>query len=174
MTLEMEVGQRLKDLRSALDFSQREIADLFGSTQQTWADYESERSIPHGSTLARLAGDHYIDLNWLLTGRGKMFIELGDGDDLLLDDPQLFSLNSANRIREDLVSAAVEAIEIHLDQVGAELTAIDRGTLVVLICRVHARKLRNVTKVTAPDILVDQDICDILQAFIRQDPPLPE
>lgn len=65
--------QRLKDLREDLDKKQEEIAQLLGTTQQTYSIWErGEREIPfhHAITLAKF---YKVSLDYIagLTNRRK-------------------------------------------------------------------------------------------------------
>jgi len=48
------------------------MADEGGVKQQTWGGYERGKSNPSVQVLQKLAVQHNVDLDWLLTGRGEM------------------------------------------------------------------------------------------------------
>lgn len=66
------VGGRLKQVRTKIEKTQDEMADEVGVKQQTWGGYERGKSNPSIRVLQKLAVEHSINLDWLLTGRGDM------------------------------------------------------------------------------------------------------
>ena len=88
----MSVGQRLKELRKLKKISQGEIAELLKCSQACVSGYErDEREMPY-STLAFIANCYNVNLNWLLTGTGDMFL-----DDFV---PQSRDLTYVNYIKQ--------------------------------------------------------------------------
>lgn len=69
----MAVGGRLKEARSALGLTQKELCALIEKPLPSLRDYELGKSIPGGEAVAGLvrAG---INANWLLTGEGPMLL----------------------------------------------------------------------------------------------------
>jgi transcriptional regulator with XRE-family HTH domain len=67
-------SERLKQVRVALQLTQTEIAESIGVSQQAWTHYEKERRYPYLQQLTQLVLKYNINLNWLLTGEGEMFI----------------------------------------------------------------------------------------------------
>jgi transcriptional regulator with XRE-family HTH domain len=79
-TNENPVGERLREIRKYYRKSQRDMAAALGIGIITWQNYERGVNLPKISTLSKLAD---IDVNWILTGRGKMlksFETTGSGD----------------------------------------------------------------------------------------------
>ena len=67
------VGQRLKLLRETLNLSQAKLAKKLKVSQSAISKWESgERDIPT-AILVRLKKEFGVNLNWLLSGEGKMF-----------------------------------------------------------------------------------------------------
>jgi transcriptional regulator with XRE-family HTH domain len=67
-------GLRLKDIRCALDLSQDEIAAKFGISRQYWSSFEKDREILNNEKLVKLTKYFNVNINYLLTGEGEMFI----------------------------------------------------------------------------------------------------
>ena len=66
--------ERLKEIRIAKGLSQREIADELGIELRRWRSYEYEtRGIPV-ETLKQLIDTFNVNLNYLFSGTGPMFI----------------------------------------------------------------------------------------------------
>lgn len=71
----MSVNERLKLIRSAYNESQAKFCKRFNIPQQTYANYElGGRSIPE-SLMINLRTNFNINLNWLITGEGNMYLE---------------------------------------------------------------------------------------------------
>jgi len=68
------IGQRLKKLREELNLSQGKMANLLGVSQSALSKWESgKREIPIG-VLIKLKQKFNVNLNWLLSGQGDMFL----------------------------------------------------------------------------------------------------
>lgn len=67
------IGGRLKEVRAALELTQKELCALIEKPLPSLRDYELGKSIPGGEAIAALirAG---INANWLLTGKGPMLL----------------------------------------------------------------------------------------------------
>jgi transcriptional regulator with XRE-family HTH domain len=70
------LGNRLKKVREAMEYSQKDMAEAIQTNTRTWQIYEAGKSVPGGKSIERLV--HLgIDANWLLTGKGSMMRERG-------------------------------------------------------------------------------------------------
>jgi len=67
----MNLGDRLKQARENLRFTQKEMAAALNTNPQTLRVYESNKSIPGGNVLEALARLG-ININWILTGEGEI------------------------------------------------------------------------------------------------------
>ena len=70
----MCLGKRIKDAREFLKIGQKEFAEKIGIIYQTLSKYERNEIKPTTEILTKLAEIHGININWLLTGNGDMFI----------------------------------------------------------------------------------------------------
>jgi transcriptional regulator with XRE-family HTH domain len=69
------LGKRLKTLRKTLGITQKELARTLGVSEMTIRRYEANRFQPDAEVLSKLAKTYNINLHWLLTGEGEMFIK---------------------------------------------------------------------------------------------------
>jgi transcriptional regulator with XRE-family HTH domain len=67
-------AKRLIRVRESLSLSQREMAKLMKVSERVYLDYEKGRKKPTYEKLLPLAEIHHINLHWLLTGEGSMFV----------------------------------------------------------------------------------------------------
>lgn len=73
------MNERLREIRKSCQESQRAFAARFGLVQQTYANYESGKAdIP--MQLLRQLSSAGINLNWLLSGQGSMYLDGKEGE----------------------------------------------------------------------------------------------
>ena len=70
----MGLGERLKLVRERLGMTQKEFAEFLGVGIASVQRYEREERIPSGEFLKLLLDKFNININWLLTGEGSMFV----------------------------------------------------------------------------------------------------
>jgi transcriptional regulator with XRE-family HTH domain len=70
----MHIGKRFKQVRKKLSLTQTKLAEVIGCKQATIADYERERISPSAKVLSIISKNYNININWLLTGSGEMFL----------------------------------------------------------------------------------------------------
>ena len=71
----MGFGNRIKELRSSLDLSQQDFSQKLGMKPQALSRYEKEKVSPSVEIVKRLTDMFSINANWLLTGKGEMFLK---------------------------------------------------------------------------------------------------
>lgn len=73
--------ERLKSLRSALNMNQKDFAQSLGLGQSTWAMIEIGKRELNDRHVKLICSIHNVNKNWLLTGNGKMFVQLSQDDE---------------------------------------------------------------------------------------------
>ncbi|GAB6075420.1 helix-turn-helix domain-containing protein [Desulfurobacterium crinifex] len=68
------IGKRLKKVRKTLGITQRNFAKEIGISEATLRRYENEQFLPDAEVLQRLAKKFGINIHWLITGEGSMFV----------------------------------------------------------------------------------------------------
>lgn len=89
------IGERLKIIRESLNLNQTTFADSFSIGQKTYSNYENEKrkiSVEFQNVLIEQYG---ININWLLTGKGSMFLIDASEELKLLQEEN-------NRLKEDI------------------------------------------------------------------------
>ncbi|OHE17887.1 MAG: hypothetical protein A2525_05645 [Sulfurimonas sp. RIFOXYD12_FULL_36_11] len=71
----MEIHERLKLIREKIGLNQTSFAEVFSVTQRTLSNWETGRNEPSLSVLQKISRDYNINMNWLITGVGKMTLE---------------------------------------------------------------------------------------------------
>lgn len=72
------MNNRLREIREKLHLQQGEFAQQLEVVQQQLSKYERNKNKPSAEVFAKLIEKFNININWLLTGEGKMFIETND------------------------------------------------------------------------------------------------
>lgn len=106
---------RLIEARKALGLTQKQVSEGAGVALRTYCRYESgegERDIP--SSLLKFIAQNNININWLLTGEGEMFLP---------------STSSATVPAEALEEEAVRAMEIVKEDPLTQRTALMMGMM---------------------------------------------
>lgn len=86
MTFSSLFGERLKEARKALGWSQAEVAGIAGVSREYWGRCERGVSIPGSEVLAALA-QHGVDVRYVLTGErdSRSPVVLSGDEQLLLE-----------------------------------------------------------------------------------------
>ncbi len=69
----MTIGDRIKEVRKALNYTQQRFADELGLKQNTVATYEMNKTVPSERTLMDIQEKFRVNITWLKTGEGEMF-----------------------------------------------------------------------------------------------------
>ena len=76
ITLEVfEMNNRIRELRKALDLSQKEFAEKIGLKQNTISYMEKNGFTITEQNIKVICSQFNVNENWLRTGSGKMFLE---------------------------------------------------------------------------------------------------
>lgn len=89
----MDIGNRIKKLRKALDLTQTEFANRIGSVQNTVTGYESGRRNPSAPVIALICKEFNVREEWLRQGEGEMFRP--SPSDVLDEMAQKYNLSNA-------------------------------------------------------------------------------
>lgn len=73
----MSISERIKAIRKFYDKTQQDFADSLGLKQNTIATYEMGRLAPSDRTIADICRVYNVNEQWLRTGEGEMFLDLG-------------------------------------------------------------------------------------------------
>lgn len=66
-------GNRLKEIRKSLRYTQEEMATHLEIPYRTYTSYERGENKPSYSMLNDLCKKENVNLNWFVTGEGNMF-----------------------------------------------------------------------------------------------------
>jgi len=72
--MKKEIGKRLRQIRETKELSQNDVGSHLGIQYQHVSKYERGESVPTWEYLIKLNELYHVNINWLLTGKGKMFL----------------------------------------------------------------------------------------------------
>ena len=67
-------GIRIKKIRQALNLSQDDFGKIFDISKQFVSLLEKDKTFLNNDKLVKLCIDYDVNINYLLTGKGQMFI----------------------------------------------------------------------------------------------------
>jgi transcriptional regulator with XRE-family HTH domain len=74
-------GQRINKIRKALNLSQEKFGEIFGIKKQFVSLLEKDKTYLNNEKLVKLLLDYNVSINYLLSGRGEMFLDDSDNID---------------------------------------------------------------------------------------------
>lgn len=74
----MKMSERIAALRRELKLTQAEFGKKVGVARNTIATYESGVREPKDSVLLMMSREFNVDIDWLKTGRGDMFLTVSE------------------------------------------------------------------------------------------------
>ena len=69
-----QIGKRIKNIRTLLNKSQEELAKELKVTKQAISNIENSKSAPSIGLLSKLLIDYDININYILSGMGDIFV----------------------------------------------------------------------------------------------------
>ncbi|MBO8143667.1 MAG: helix-turn-helix transcriptional regulator [Thermodesulfobacterium sp.] len=98
---------RFKLFRKKLKLSQKEMAKELGVPFTMISKYECGKIKPGADMLTKIAITYKVNLNWLLLGIGKMFIDTQDIEDNHFEIIDNSNFDEASLILEELLRAPI-------------------------------------------------------------------
>ncbi len=94
----MTVGNRLKILRHNLNLTAKNLADLLDIPIRTIGGYERNENPPGEKFLIKLIEKFNVNVNWILTGHGSIFVQQSDNIIEILQNSYNISEDEARKI----------------------------------------------------------------------------
>lgn len=85
------IGKRIKELRTSIELSQKELAENLGVSRGNVGDWESEKSKPGADALLNLSEYFNVTVDWLLSGKEPDARISGQGFNLKPADIELLA-----------------------------------------------------------------------------------
>ena len=124
----MTIGDRIKQVRKALNYTQQRFADELGLKQNTVATYEMNKTTPSERTIMDISSKLNVNRRWLETGEGEMFNSLDREKEIALFFRQISKQpnSDVDEFKRNLIVALAKldegAWEV-LAQIAADLAA---------------------------------------------------
>ena len=128
----MTENQRLKIVRKFLNRTQVDFATSIGLTQAGYSDIERGKNNVSGKVKILLKREHNVNLAWLESGDGEMFLPIGESQDprehqlilelqseiekLQKEVNQLASENNQYREQADSMNQLIEKLKAELNK----------------------------------------------------------
>ncbi len=103
----MTVGKRIKKIKNTLNITSSALAKRLSIPLRTIGSYERDEAPPSEKFLNALISVFQININWLLTGAGEMFINSKDTDDLLY----ISKLQDKFSLSDDEIDGLIDVLE---------------------------------------------------------------
>ncbi|HNX36820.1 MAG TPA: S24 family peptidase [Candidatus Cloacimonadota bacterium] len=98
-------GERIRQLRKALKLSQTELGEKLEINASAISQMESNRTRPSLDTMFLLSKNYGVNLHWLITGEGEMFLD----KEFRHLDPANSKLNQLQMLLNDQLNSIIEA-----------------------------------------------------------------
>lgn len=103
----MTIGKRVKELKNALSMTSSELAEKLNIPVRTIGSYERDEATPGAKFLAALVDDLNVNVNWLLTGRGSMFISKKAENDI----SYIAHLQEKLKLKNDEIDGLIDLLD---------------------------------------------------------------
>ena len=91
----MDIGTRIRQLRTHLMLSGDKFGELCGVTRGAVSQWETNLTKPTIENLIKLRSNHYFSIDWVLTGDGKMVPDNMPPEGLYITEPRVASIAAA-------------------------------------------------------------------------------
>jgi transcriptional regulator with XRE-family HTH domain len=110
----MSISQRLVKIRKTYDCTQAEFAKMLDTNGQSIADVENDKKKIGITLLEKLHTKLSINLNWIVSGTGKMKIEYGEKEEIrfsVSEPPSDYQTRKILEVQEKLIQQYESEIE---------------------------------------------------------------
>ncbi|MBR6162471.1 helix-turn-helix transcriptional regulator [bacterium] len=103
----MTVGKRIKKIKNVLNITSSALAKRLSIPLRTIGSYERDEAPPSEKFLNAMISQLHVNINWLLTGAGQMFVNSKDTDDLLY----ISKLQDKFSLSDDEIDGLIDVLE---------------------------------------------------------------
>ena len=137
------MNERIKKVRKALDLTQRDFGTRIGTTQNAIANYETGHRNPSSAVIDNICKTFNVNETWLRTGKGEMFAQRPEADEIAAAVERLLT-GESTEFKRRLVNALSSLKDEHwllLEQKLKEIVGMrDAASLGAADQRVPARE----------------------------------
>lgn len=125
----MTIAKRLKEFRNAKHLTVSEVANKIGMPVRTVGSYEREEVLPGSKFFNLLIQTFDININWLISGRGSMFIS----QNIPKNDDSIMQLQEEIKLSNEDMKTLVEMLKSEASrEMILKFIEIKRGNKVAL------------------------------------------
>lgn len=103
----MTIGKRLKEIKTVLKVTSRELAETLEIPLRTIGSYERDEAQPGPKFFHAMHEKYHIDINWFLTGKGIMFVKERTQADL----NYIANLQERLNLSEDEINGLIDILD---------------------------------------------------------------
>lgn len=100
----MTIGLRVKELKKVLKITSLQMSQALSIPVRTIGSYERNEAQPGPKFLQSLFEIYHVNINWLIAGKGEMFISTKDEADISYLAKKCESLNLSQKELDGLIS----------------------------------------------------------------------
>ncbi len=127
----IDIGKRIKEVRKSLNLTLKEMKEVSGFSIPTISDMERAKNRPNIEYLVLLANKFNVNINWILTGKGRMFSdhgfswEFGKDNDIIKE--LLFTIDNSPSTRLLILKYFMDLKNINKNVIDTELSKAADG-----------------------------------------------
>lgn len=103
--IKKEIAARLRQVRKDKGMTQRDAGEILGINFQHVSKYERAEFVPTFENLIKLINHFSININWLLTGNGPMYLKPTKEYPILEDRPGMYLVKDEDGVIQEIVEA---------------------------------------------------------------------
>ena len=103
----MTIAKRLKEFRSLKHLTIAELSKSIGLPARTLGSYERGEAYPGSKFYDLMIQKYNLNVNWIITGRGKVFIN----EELPADKDSILKLQSEIKLSNDDMTTLIEILK---------------------------------------------------------------
>ena len=102
----MNIGERIKNLRKNMNVTAKDFADILQIPLRTVGSYERNEAQPSPKFFNALIDIYNININWLLTGDGNVFLN----EQNKIDESFISLLKSKFNLSDDEIAGLIDVL----------------------------------------------------------------
>ena len=102
----MNIGERIKNLRKSMNITAKDFADILQIPLRTVGSYERNEAQPSPKFFSALIDIYNININWLLTGDGNVFLN----EQNKIDESFISLLKSKFNMSDDEIAGLIDVL----------------------------------------------------------------
>ena len=104
-TVKQEIAGRLRQIRKDKNLTQRQMGEALGINFQHVSKYERAEFIPTFENLIKLIEHFSVNINWLLTGVGPLYVKKTREYSVVADHPGMYLVKDDDGTVQEVVDA---------------------------------------------------------------------